>query len=161
MALQSEVQAMQNPALGAALIWRFACGYVPSGTTTAGTPVAFAFLVMPVILHAQTREVITSTQQRSGIRQFQANLEHQDLLLGVHPRAVSMRPTSFHAMRIALATALVTLLPEKAELWPRSYANGPAVPTRVRDLLKAAEKFGTWCRELSLFEVAGILRVEF
>jgi hypothetical protein len=27
--LLSEVQAMHNPALGAALIWRFACGYAP------------------------------------------------------------------------------------------------------------------------------------
>jgi hypothetical protein len=114
------------------------------------------------MLHAQTREAISSTQQRSGIRQFQAGLDLRvDLLLGVQRRATSMRTTSLRAVRIAIASALVTLVPEKAQLWPRSYANGPAVAPRVRDLMKASEKFGAWCQELSLFEIAGILRVEF
>jgi hypothetical protein len=162
MALQTEVQAMQNPALGAALLWRFACGYCPSTTSTAGAPLPLAFLVLPVMLHAQTREAITSTQQRSGIRQFQANLDQRvDLLLGVQRRAVSMRSTSLRSLRIAMASALVTLMPEKAQVWPRSYANGPTVAPRVRELMKASEKFGAWCKDLTLFEVAGILRVEF
>jgi len=162
MALQTEVQAMQNPALGAAMIWRFACGYCPANTATAGIPLPLTFLVLPIMLHAQTREAISSTQQRSGIRQFQAGLDLRvDLLLGVQRRATSMRTTSLRAVRIAIASALVTLVPEKAQLWPRSYANGPAVAPRVRDLMKASEKFGAWCQELSLFEIAGILRVEF
>lgn len=160
MALQSEIQAMQNPALGAALVWRFACGYTPVGTGTAGTPLSLGFLVMPVLLHAQTRAVMTSTQQRSGFRQFQANLEHQDILLGVQRRASAMRHTSLRAVRIALSAALVTLIPEKAELWPRSYSNGPQVTPAVRDLLRAAEKFGAWCRDLTLFEISGLLHVE-
>jgi hypothetical protein len=162
MALQNEVQAMQNPALGAALIWRFACGYCPSGTATRGAPLPLAFLVLPVVLHEQTRRAIGSTQQRSGFRQFQSNLDKDaGMLLGVQRRALSMRTISLRATRISLASALVTLMPEKAELWPRSYANPPAVATRVRDLLRAAEKFGAWCGDLSLFEIAGILRVEF
>src|SRR6185503_5540826 len=75
MALQTEVQSMQNPALGAAMIWRFACGYCPANTATAGIPLPLTFLVLPIMLHAQTREAISSTQQRSGIRQFQAGLD--------------------------------------------------------------------------------------
>jgi hypothetical protein len=43
MALQSEVQAMQNPALGAALVWRFTCGYTPIGTGSGGTPLSLGF----------------------------------------------------------------------------------------------------------------------
>jgi hypothetical protein len=117
--------------------------------------------VLPVLLHSKTREVITSTQQRSGFRQFQANLEHQDLLLGVQRRAMAMRATSLQAVRLAISAALVTLMSERAQLWPRSYSNAPQVAPRVRELLRAAEKFGAWCHGMTMFEIAGILRVDF
>ena len=34
----SDIQTVQNPALGAALIWRFAIGYIPTETAFKGVP---------------------------------------------------------------------------------------------------------------------------
>ncbi len=49
----NEVQAMQNPALGAALLWRFACGFTPESSPN-GTPLPLAFVVLPLAFHAKS-----------------------------------------------------------------------------------------------------------
>jgi hypothetical protein len=159
--LLDEVQAMQNAALGAALIWRFTCGYCPQDDATQGTPIPLTFLVLPVVLHARTCESVLSTQPGSGLRAFEAKFsEAGDLLLAVHDRMLAMRGLSLKSNGVALATGLVTLVTKDGSLWPRSYARPRRTADSVEALLRAAERFGGWCRPLSLFEISGILRVE-
>jgi hypothetical protein len=158
--LMQEVRAMQNPGLGAILIWRFACGYTP-GTSSIGTPLPLVFAVIPLVMHVRSVEQITSTNASSGLRKFQEKFERRgDLLLAVHQRMLQMRPLSLRSVRIALGSGLVTLVPQEAVLWPRSYTSPPD-PSGVDHLLAAAEKLGKWCNSLTLFEIEGILRVEF
>ena len=160
--LLSEVQAMQNPALGAALIWRFACGYAPQNEAHAGLPLPLSFVVLPVILHERTRKQVSSTRLSSGARKFEEKFrERGDLLFALNQRAIAMRPLSLRSLRHALASGLVTLIADRGTLWPRSYTKPPVDATSVTELLGAAEKLGSWCRSLSVYEVAGILRVEF
>lgn len=157
-----EVQAMQNPALGAALLWRFACGYCPERTATGGVPLPLLFTVLPITLHARTCEEVSRTFAASGLRKFEEKFrEHIDLLLAIHQRAVTMRSLSLRSLRIALAAGLLTILTDSATVWPRTYTRIRDVPSSVTELIKAAERLGTWCASLSLFEVSGILRVEF
>lgn len=160
--LVTEVQAMQNPALGAALVWRFACGHSPEHYASEGVPLPLAFIVLPIVLHARTREEVTATQAGSGFRKFEEKFkERGDLLLAINRRVVAMRPLSMRAVRLGVATGLLTLLSDRASLWPRTYTPPRGAAPSVQALLKAAEKLGAWCAPLSLFEIAGILRVEF
>ena len=159
--LHNEVQAIQNPALGAALIWRFVCGFSPA-SSTAGTPLPLVFAVLPLALHVRSIEEVGKTHTSSGLRKFEEKFDERgDLLLAIQPRMLAMRDLSLRSLRIGLRAGLLTLVPVDGVLWPRSHAAAPAEAKTVTDLLKAAEKLGTWCRELTLFEVAGILRVEF
>ncbi len=160
--LLNEVQAMQNPALGAALIWRFACGYAPQNDAHDGVPLPLAFVVLPVVLHERTREEVTATRRSSGARKFEEKFRDRgDVLFALNHRAISMRRLSLRSVRQALAAGLLTLVPERGSLWPRSYSNPPIDAPPVAELLSAAEKLGSWCRSLSVYEVSGILRVEF
>lgn len=160
--LLSEVQAMQNPALGAALIWRFACGYAPQNDTHDGVPLPLAFVVLPVVLHERTRKEVTSTRQSSGARKFEEKFRDKgDVLFALNQRAASLRGLSLRSVRHALATGLVTMIPDRATIWPRSYTKPPVEAKSVAELLAAAEKLGAWCRALSVYEISGILRVEF
>lgn len=160
--LLSEVQAMQNPALGATLIWRFACGYAPQNDGHDGVPLPLVFVVLPVVLHERTRAEVTATRAASGVRKFEEKFQDRaDLLLALNQRAISMRTLSLHSIRQALASGLLALLPERGTLWPRSYSNPPNPSKHICELLGAAEKLGNWCRSLSAYEVSGILRVEF
>lgn len=158
----SEVQAMQNPALGAALIWRFACGYAPQKEMSDGVPLPLAFVVLPVVLHERTRKEVTSTRASSGARKFEEKFNTQgDILFALNQRAIAMRELSLRSLRHALASGLVTLVAEQGTLWPRSYTRPPVDGEDVSELLGAAEKLGNWCRSLSVYEISGILRVEF
>ena len=158
----SEVQAMHNPALGAALVWRFACGYCPENASTEGTPLPLAFVVLPVVLHGVTCEAISATHVASGVRKFEEKFSGQgDVLYALNDRAIAMRPLSLRSVRLAVGSGLLTLLADQAVLWPRTYSMPGSVQQSERALLKAAEKLGSWCAALTLFELSGILRVEF
>jgi hypothetical protein len=160
--LLSEVQAMQNPALGAALIWRFACGYVPQNAAHEGVPLPLAFVVLPVVLHERTREEASSTRLSSGARKFEEKFtDRVDMLFALNQRAIGMRGLSLRSVRHALASGLVTLIADQGSLWPRSYTKPPVGAKSVAELLTAAEKLGSWCSSLSVYEISGILRVEF
>lgn len=159
--LLNEIQAMQNPALGAALLWRFVCGFSPA-SSTKGTPLPLAFVVLPLAFHARSLDEVGSTQSGSGLRKFEEKFRDRgDLLLAIQPRMLAMRDLSLRSLRIGLRAGLLTLVPTEAVLWPRSHASAPADGKALIDLLKASEKLGAWCRDLTLFEVAGILKVEF
>jgi Family of unknown function (DUF6521) len=157
----NEVQAMQNPALGAALLWRFSCGFTPEASPR-GTPLPLAFVVLPLTLHAKSAEEVAATQTSSGLRKFEEKFRDRgDVLLSLQPRMLAMRDLSLRSIRIAIRAGLLTLVPQEALLWPRSRVAPPVEAKTVNDLLKSAERLGAWCRDVSLFEVAGVLRVEF
>ena len=161
-AILNEVQAMQNPALGAGVIWRFVCGYSPS-SSPKGTPLPLAFVVLPLVFHARTMEEVAGTLVSSGLRKLgeKFSREDGDILLSLQPRMLAMRDLTLRSLRIGLHAGLITLVPGEAVLWPRSTTQPPDQPKPVTELFKAAEKFGNWCNEISLFEVAGLLKVDF
>ena len=161
-AIRNEVQAMQNPALGAALLWRFACGFSPE-SSPSGTPLPLAFVVLPLTLHTKSAEKVSGTLAGSGLRKFESKFsddDRGDVLLALQSRMLAMRELSLRSLRIAIRTGLLTLVPKEAVVWPRSRSAPPADAKPVGELLRSAEKLGGWCREVSLFEVSGLLKVE-
>lgn len=164
MSLAREAELVQNPALGAVLIWRFACGYRDKSPTSAGAPVLLAFIVLPLLLHTDTFASLRSTQK--GLRAFAAKFVEAgeprgDMVLAIHDRTARWRAASLAALGIGVRARLVTILRGSALLVPLSEAEPSGVPASIRPLLKAADKLGGWCASLSLFEVASILKVSF
>ena len=97
--LADEVRNVQNPALGAALLWRFTCGYTANHASAGHAPLHLLFLVLPITLHRPTFEFLASTQIATGMRAFAAKFAEsknakQDLLLAIHDRTALLRPLS-------------------------------------------------------------------
>jgi len=163
--LTRETQNVQNPALGATLLWRFACGYVASHPTRDPVPLPLLFLVLPAILHERTEEFINGTQKSSGLRAFSAKFgkpenSQQDLLLAIHNRMLALRTLSVESLRFCLATRLLFL--NGATVVPLSETPARAgIPSEVRRLMRNAEKLGGWCGFLTLHEIAATLKVRF
>jgi len=91
--LAREAQNVQNPALGAALVWRFCCGYVETNRVSAPPPLQLLFLVLPIVLHQATSEFVRRTYKSSGLRAFAAKfgdsaVSKQDLLIQIHARSI-------------------------------------------------------------------------
>jgi ABC-three component (ABC-3C) system Middle Component 3 len=163
--LTREVRNIQNPALGAGLIWRFVCGYVVSHPTRDPAPLPILFLALPVVLHEKTEEFVSSTQQASGLRAFAAKFgksenSKQDLLLAIHDRMLALRHLSMESIRLALATRLLHL--DAATVIPLSETQAVAgIQPDVRRLMKSAEKLGVWCGSLTMHEITNTLKVRF
>jgi hypothetical protein len=165
-ALADEVRNVQNPALGAALLWRFTCGYTSTHSDAGHAPLHLLFLVLPLTLHRQTFQFVSQTQTATGMRAFAAKFAEyknakQDLLLAIHDRTAALRPLTLDSLRIAVRSRLVRVRPN-ATVMPLSQTETTAGTTDLtRPLLKGATKLGVWCAALSLHEIATILKIRF
>jgi hypothetical protein len=164
-ALARETKAVQNPALGAMLLWRASVGYRESSTTGAPMPLPLLFLVLPIVLHDDTVALLLGTRSQSGLHKFieKFHLSSQsktDLVLAVGPRALKMRALSLDSLRLALTTSLLSIDRTVAGVFPLSTT--PArlgIPTSIRPMLLAAERLGGWLARVTPYEAAVELQV--
>jgi hypothetical protein len=156
----SEVQAIQNPALGAALIWRFSSGYCPADAAQEGVPFSLVFVVLPLILNEGIRTQISGT--KAGLYKLEEKYKDRyDLLYSIQSRVLAMRELSRRSLQIGIASGLLTLVAEDGAVWPSRLALPNDSDQSLSDLFRAAEKLGTWARQVSLFEFSRTLHIEF
>lgn len=162
-ALSAEAYRMQNPALGAVLLWRFAKAYRGAHDGRKSPPLPLAFLVLPLVWHFDTAECIGGTMTSSGLRKFASKFTEtegiRDVLLGIHPRAMRWRPKTLSSIRMGLSTGLLGI--EGARVVALRTANEPHSNKTVTVMVDAAEKLGVWFTSVSVHEVGLILHVQF
>ncbi|WP_431197873.1 three component ABC system middle component [Roseibium album] len=155
----SAVALVQNPALGALLIWKFGKAYQEEKVTDLPL-MPYQFLVLPLLFHAETLDYIRSTNPSSGLAQLTKKLgEHRELLLAIHPRVLSMRSLTLDSIATGIASKQLHLNYETGSI--RSNASRPpAVPERLKYHFRGAEKLGRWFARLAPEQVFSLLRVE-
>ena len=164
--LTKETRNVQNPALGAVLLWRFACGYSAKHKTSEYAPVPTLFLVLPLIFHHESFELLRGTNRPSGLHGFavkfsKSKVAKSDILLGVHSRSIRWRSLTLESLNIGVRTQLLTVDNSNATVIPISTTSAKGVPASIRSLLTNAEKLGEWCSALSLFEISNVLKIGF
>ena len=162
--LAREAQNIQNPALGAAILWRFSCGYVEAHPASDPPRLPILFVVLPIVLHQVTADLLRRTRVSSGLRAFAAKfgesqVSKQDLLIQINDRAVRWRPLSLESIELASAGRLIKLA-ETGEVIPLSRTNARGLSDDVKQLMADAEKLGAWCGQLTLHEVTTTLKVK-
>jgi hypothetical protein len=162
--LAREVEAVQNPAFGAVLLWRFAVGYASSRQSPLSTPLPVLFVPLPILFLEESVEILSSTQRASGLRAFadkfiQAAHSKSDVLFSLDQRAVLFRPTTLESLRLAIRSRLLFLSRDTAEVVALSQTTPRTLPQSLHRLLRGAEKLGAWCGEVTLFELSSLLRV--
>lgn len=159
----NEVALIQNEALGAFALWKFGLGFQDRDGQAATLP--FAFLVLPMVLHAPTLEMVLSTYKASGLHLFAGKLgDHREDLIAVHSRALSLRQLTLESLIRAEQSSLIQIDPATATIWsigPYDDMAAPSLPERIRRIALACEKLGYWFSGLSDQQVAHTLRVEF
>ncbi|MFZ3001598.1 MAG: three component ABC system middle component [Undibacterium umbellatum] len=161
--LAKEAQNVQNPALGAVIIWRFCCAYVGSHPTGDPAPLPLLFLPLPIVLHHATAEFLRRTFPSSGLRAFaskfgDSKVSKQDLLLQIQERSLRWRTLSLQSIELAAAGGLIHLTElGNAVPLPRPKARG--MPDEVKQMMSDAEKLGAWCGQLTLHEIITTLKV--
>jgi hypothetical protein len=157
-----DVMYVQNPAIGAAILWHFVCGYYSKDSKPV--PFPLLFVVLPIVFRRDLRMAIKSTQKASGISKLSEKLfknKENDSIHFVNDIAIEMRALSLESFNIAVEANLISLSAEEATVIPleTSYNDTPKGDTK--DILAAAEKLGEWCSRLTLFEIAKWLKLRF
>ncbi|WP_324664241.1 three component ABC system middle component [Dehalococcoides mccartyi] len=164
--LGRETRNVQNPALGAMLLWRFAVGYERNRTATP-SPLPLMFLVLPIVLHEETAQLVTSTQEASGLRVFaskfsETRISKADLLLAINRRAFEMRKLTMDSLALATSSGLISFDCDRGTVVALSSSPAKSgIPLSIKPMLKAAERLGLWCSAVSIHEVSVILKVVF
>lgn len=161
--LNREIYLVQNPAIGAAILWRFVCGYYDADNKSRQVPLPLLFLVLPIIFREDLRDVIGSTNKSSGLQKVSEKLfagKRADLVCSLQNSAEQYRDTTLSAIKIAVRAKLISLSSKTALVMPIQVKTHK-MPKSSESLLKLAEKLGVWCSSLSLHEISTLLKVRF
>ena len=159
--MNREVYYVQNPALGAAILWRFICGYYKSSSNM--TPFPLLFIVLPIVFREDLREVIESTNERSGLSKVSEKLFKGKIineLYTVNNTAIDLRKLSLDSIRIGIACRLFGVNMETALVYPLTNSN-KRLSADTNKILAASEKLGVWCSKMTLLEICNWLKVRF
>lgn len=161
--LAREAQNVQNPALGAAVLWRFCCAYSTTHPTNDAPALPTLFVVLPIVLHQTTVELLRRTRPSSGLRAFAAKfsdsaVSKQDLLLQIHDRSLRWRTLTLQSIELAAAGRLIHLT-DAGDVISLSKTKARGLPDEVKQLMNDAERLGAWCGPLTLHEIATTLKV--
>lgn len=158
-----DVRYVQNPAIGAALLWRFTCGYYANKNQPV--PFPLLFVILPIVLRQDLCTIIKSTQKASGLPKVSEKLFSEklnDSIYYVNNTAIQMRELTLDSFNIAVEANLVLLSTETATVFPLLTTMHKYVPKGdCRNMITAAEKLGGWCSELTLLEIGKWLKVRF
>jgi len=160
--LDQGIANVQNPAYAAALLTGFVHGYRDNHPLRNGAPLPYLFVATPMLLQAEILDNIRSTQLglRGMARKFTSSeVAGTDVILAISEHARDFRSLTTESLAIMLATSMVKLEIEKGWLTPMESR------LESRDELPSdygtAAKLGKWFSDLSIFEIAGILKVAF
>lgn len=165
--LAKETRAVQNPALGAVLLWKFVDAYYEANPNHAGAPIPLLFVVLPMVLHEHIRSVMTSTRKGSSLRAFaekfsSSKMAETDVVLSLQSRVSSVRELTMESLELLIRCGMATIDVKSGCMIPsKTRGLQHQVPEGVDSLLRAAEYLGNWMGPLSVYEAGATLRLSF
>lgn len=155
----SEIERVQNPALGAMLIWEYGLSFQKT-VSSDSSHYLLAFLILPLCLHRPTVNLLKSTFPSSGLGKFCEKLsEEREELFAIHERTEKLKRLSLSSLAFGESSGLLTIDYENARVRANDTTK-PKVPERLQDHTKGAAKLGTWFSTLTPVEIFHALRVE-
>lgn len=142
-----ESSVLQNPALGALLLWQVARAFTDRHPDGAAPQLPFFLLALPMLFHAPTVRRIKAMNFDSGL--MKAVSDGPEIALGLQDRLKRSAGISLQALELACASHL--LVREYGSGFPSFRAEGTALPPGarsvaqdVRDMMSAARRLGVW-----------------
>lgn len=155
----TEVEMVQNPALGAIVLWTYARAYQDT-VSRKPTPFLPLFLVLPLCLHRPTLELAIHTNPSSGLGKFCEKIsERREELFAIHERALLLRELTISSLAFGQYSELFQITYHDASLIAVD-AKHPLIPERILPLMKGAKRIGTWFRSVDTVEIFKALKVD-
>lgn len=159
----SESEMVQNGALAAYTLWVFGRSY--QDICGAAPLLLLHFIVLPIVFHTETSELVTSTNRKSGLPLFAAKLaKRREDLLALQGRALAFRPLTLDGINLGIRVRLLTVDFASAAVRSNTLPEDkrePEIPHRVRPIIAAADKIGAWLAALPLDQIAATLSIAY
>lgn len=164
--LLNEFESMRNIALGAEALRAYVAGFDAVRDRPAERVVTLWDLatVLPLVLHELSRRAISKRQVRSGLRAILArdsstDIAQNEAIFNLNGRIKAMFPRTVRALNCAIAWRFISI--EDGAFAVGSQPRHASTFGETNEIIKAAQKLGTWAGQLSAFEYFTILGVEF
>lgn len=161
--LDKSVYLIQNPAIGAVVLWRFVCGYYSAANEDKPVPFPLIFIVLPIIFREDLRNIISSTNKSSVLQKLSEKLfynKKSDLVYSLQNISKLYRELTLSSFNIAIRSKLISISCEKALVIPIQ-TELCKMPKSSEIMCKSSEELGFWCSSLSLKEISLLLKVRF
>lgn len=156
------VNAIQNPALGALVIWQFVVGYTNSNENE--TPLDYIYTALPLVSNSEMRDVICHTN--GGLLAYRTKLSKSDKS-NVIVSAISMIPHMYEltscSLEIAISCSLIKCGSDPLFFTPK-LKNPPttlSLSEIEKEYKKAAKRLGAHMSQMSRAEISSVLGVKF
>ena len=161
--LGQELRNIQNPALGGYLLSIFANEYYKHSGNFP--PLQLLFLVYPLLYIEELFTIITSTQKPTGLRGCMNKLKKNkiaknDYLLYIHSSIKNNKWIILSCIRLGMISGLISIDNDGAVIPLEVNQKRIKIKTKnIENMVKVAQKMGIWFSELSIAEIAQILKV--
>ena len=158
--MNKEIYRVQNPAIGAMILWHFICGYKAKDSSPA--PFPLLFYVLPIIFRDDLCTTIKST--RKGLSKVSEKLfqeKRNDELYSINNAAIELRQLTLTSFNGGVSSNLFKMDFDTAMVYALADTKRSDLPAATRVMLDSAEKLGVWCSELTLVEICEWMKVRF
>ena len=155
----SPVALVQNPAFGAVVLWKFGRGFQAEKIDSLA-PLNSFFLVLPIILHADTLEIARTTNIVSGLAKFVSKLaDCRERLFAIHERALALRGLTLESVAAGVTSQLLSVNYELAAVRANEL-KPPTPPEGIKAHFAGADRLGRWFARLPQGQVFKLLQVD-
>ena len=167
--LKDIAQQVNNPVLGAYLIWQFSSEYQKEHGRHMEIHPSLAFLVLPILFHEDTRSIVTSTRRASGLhaaisKLYLSDNRLTDISMVIQNRVNEGKERTFESLLVAFDAGLLFMNQNTGHLLPNMSMKPLAESGLAKDiapLIRGAKKLGFWFSQLSIGEINKIVKVGF
>lgn len=156
-----EQRVIQNPGLGAEVIWQAVHEAYYSSGQTDGVPLPLVFLILPLTFHKRTATELASKTQPGAL--YKALGEDRELTIGLQERMQAMCDRTFQALSIGFQTGLLLYDegPSRQLIPGRKTTPVIHVTDEVKVILNAARRVGQAFYEMSFVQLTTQLNIRF
>lgn len=156
-----EQRVVQNPALGAEVMWQAVQEAYAAQSRAGGVPLPLAFIVLPLTFHQRTATVLAAKTQPGAL--YKALADDREITVGLQRRMQALSGRTLKALSIGFRTGLLNIDRDRErQLLPgRKTAPVAHATDDVKIIFAAARRVGKAITEMSIVQISTQLNIRF
>jgi hypothetical protein len=160
MDIRFERDISQNIGLASWAIWEAVVRFDQEVKAARGLPFPHVFVVLPLVLHRRSAEMIKAKTMTEGSF-YRTLTEERGLSAGLQERVQGFANTTLNATNIACAAKLLLLDPDSLFLFPGRKSIPVTASPEAKQVLQAARRIGYWLAITDFPILCNLLRIRF